>query len=46
MVYEAAAKAAGLSLNDFVTRAIEEKIEREGLESPSENEEQDEEPQE
>ncbi|BFH11212.1 transcriptional regulator [Bacillus cereus] len=33
-VYEAAAKASGLSLNDFVTKAIEEKIEREGLESP------------
>ncbi|BFH15523.1 hypothetical protein J6TS7_65410 [Paenibacillus dendritiformis] len=32
-VYEAAAKAVGMSLNDFVTRAIEEKIEREGLES-------------
>ncbi|WP_242069664.1 transcriptional regulator [Paenibacillus dendritiformis] len=33
-VYEAAAKASGLSLNDFITKAIEEKIEREGLESP------------
>ncbi|WP_374016340.1 transcriptional regulator [Paenibacillus thiaminolyticus] len=36
-VYEAAAKRAGLSLNDFITRAVEEKIEREGLERPSEN---------
>lgn len=33
-VYEAAAKASGVSLNDFITKAIEEKIRREGLESP------------
>lgn len=31
-VYEAAAKAAEVSLNDFIITAIEEKIKREGLE--------------
>ncbi|MFP4976409.1 transcriptional regulator [Paenibacillus sp. CN-4] len=31
-VYEAAAAAAGMSLNDFVVTAIEEKLQRDGRE--------------
>lgn len=31
-VYESAAKASDMSLNEFITSAIEEKIKREGLE--------------
>ncbi|GAC42823.1 hypothetical protein PPOP_2183 [Paenibacillus popilliae ATCC 14706] len=43
---DAAAKSSGKSRASFIQEAIDEKIEREGLESPSENEEQDKEPQE
>ncbi|GAC41309.1 hypothetical protein [Paenibacillus popilliae] len=43
---DAAAAKLGKSRNAFVVEAIDEKIEREGLESPSENDEQDKEPQE
>lgn len=30
-VYEAAAKAAGMSLNEFITAALDEKVERDKL---------------
>ncbi|GAC42529.1 hypothetical protein, partial [Paenibacillus popilliae] len=43
---DAAAKSSGKSRAAFIQEAIDEKIEREGLESPSENEEQDKKPRE
>lgn len=33
-IYEAAAKAAGMSLNDYIITAIEEKLKRENVEPP------------